>query len=69
MELVTWAAVYPKSSEPVTHYYHAHQERVVPLEWEGPMLGLEWTPMAWTLKTSAGVFSIPSDKWMNMDHF
>ena len=22
---MTWAAVYPKSSEPVTHYYHAHQ--------------------------------------------
>lgn len=29
MELVTWAAVYPKSSEPVTHYYHAHQESIV----------------------------------------
>ena len=27
MELVTWAAVYPKKSEPVTHYYHAHQEK------------------------------------------
>ncbi|CAJ1460936.1 unnamed protein product, partial [Effrenium voratum] len=29
MELVTWAAVYPKKSEPVTHYYHAHQESIV----------------------------------------
>eukprot|EP00434_Breviolum_minutum_P009548 symbB.v1.2.008406.t1/scaffold526.1/size209645/7 len=29
LELVTWAAVYPKSSEPVTHYYHAHQESIV----------------------------------------
>ena len=25
IELVTWAAVYPQSDEPVTHYYHAHQ--------------------------------------------
>ncbi|CAK9108407.1 Hypothetical protein (Fragment), partial [Durusdinium trenchii] len=29
LELVTWAAVYPKSHEPVTHYYHAHQESIV----------------------------------------
>ncbi|CAE7924428.1 unnamed protein product [Symbiodinium sp. KB8] len=31
MEVVTWAAVYPtmKPKDPVTHYYHAHQESIV----------------------------------------
>ena len=29
LELVTWAAVYPPMTEPVTHYYHAHQESIV----------------------------------------
>ncbi|CAE7423620.1 unnamed protein product [Symbiodinium natans] len=31
MEVVTWAAVYPtmKAEDPVTHYYHAHQESIV----------------------------------------
>jgi len=31
MDLVTWAAVYPpfKKGDPITHYYHAHQESLV----------------------------------------
>jgi len=31
MEVVTWAAVYPEqqADDPVTHYYHAHQESIV----------------------------------------